>query len=537
MDHFCLHGPGDIQGAPLSGPDGVPLTDELVGLHVDAYALDKRGRRLYDSVFYSRPKGADKSGDAGRIALVEALGPCRFAGWAKGGETFEQWGFRYEYAPGEPMGRTVTYPFIRLMATEEGQVGNVFDVVHFNLTEGPLSEIPGIDAGLTRVYLPGGGEIRPSTASSASKDGGKETWCDFDETHLYVLPELKRMYATVRRNMAKRKDAEPWSFESSTMYAPGEDSVAEDTHKLAQQIREGNTRLSRLLFDHRQGSTVLDLGNEKELRAALVEAYGDASSYMPFDRIISEIWDPRNSPADSRRYFLNQAHSAVDSWVTEHEWEARKAVDKKVTSNQAVTLGFDGSRRRARGVTDATALIGCRVSDGHLFEIAVWEQPAGPAGTEWKVPIGEVLATIEDAFKRYNVVGFYADPAKWESHIATWEAKYGPQLKVKSTRKNPIEWWMVGGRTSLVVRALEQMHNAIVDGEVTHDGGFALSRHILNARRRPGRSGVQISKETPDSPKKIDAAIAATLAWQARLDALAAGVVKKKSVGRARRLR
>jgi hypothetical protein len=35
---------------------------------------------------------------------------------------------------------------------------------------------------------------------------------------------------------------------------------------------------------------------------------------------------------------------------------------------------------------------------------------------------------------------------------------------------------------------------------------------------------VQIAKDHPDSPRKIDAAVAAVLAWQARLDAIAAGV-------------
>ena len=75
LEHFCVHGPGDIQGRPLSvaAPDGIPLSDELTTLLVDSYALDREGRRLYDSVFFSRPKGADKSGQAARIALFEAF--------------------------------------------------------------------------------------------------------------------------------------------------------------------------------------------------------------------------------------------------------------------------------------------------------------------------------------------------------------------------------------------------------------------------------------------------------------------------------
>jgi hypothetical protein len=178
MEYFVRHGPGSVQGMP------VEHGDEYTGFVVDCYAVGdhpSNNHLLYDSAFFSRPKGCDKSGLAARLALFEALGPARFAGWARGGERYtDPWGlgFVYTYEPGEPMGKHVTAPFIRLMATEEGQVGAVYETILYNLTDEdcPLSQVPGVDAGLARVFLPWGGEIRPSTASSASKDGGKETF-------------------------------------------------------------------------------------------------------------------------------------------------------------------------------------------------------------------------------------------------------------------------------------------------------------------------------------------------------------------------
>ena len=198
-----------------------------------------------------------------------------------------------------------------------------------------------------------------------------------------------------------------------------------------------------------------------------------------------------------------------------------------VEPGEAITLGFDGSRKRSRGIADATALIGCRVSDGHLFEIQVWEQPDGPAGDDWEVPVVEVDAVVRRTFVDYNVVGFFADPAKWESYIAEWESAFSKKLKVKSTLRHPIEWWMSGGRSYLVVRALEQFYSAVAQRELTHSGARALSRHVLNARRRAGRNGIQIYKENPDSPNKIDAAVAAVLAYEARLQALSKGGADK----------
>lgn len=519
VETFCVHGPGDVQGQT------VELDDEFSAFIVDCYALGETGRRLYDSIFLSRAKGRSKSELAGFIVLFEAMGPCRFDRWADGGETYEYNGHTYTYVAGEPIGVEVTAPVIRCLATEEGQAGNTYDNVHFNLTEGPLSEhLPKDAAGLTRVFLPGGGEILPSTASNSSKDGGKESMVVFDETHLYTKPELKRMYATVRRNLAKRKSAEPWSLETSTMYFPGEKSVAEETHALARKIVEGKTKRQRLLFDHREAPADVDLTNEKEVRKALEESYGPFAQVMDIERIISEIYDPRNDPQDSRRYYFNQPTSSRDAWVTAPEWNACHDSEATIQTGDTITLGFDGSRRRSRGIADSTALIGCRMSDGYLFEIQVWEQPDGPAGDDWETPAVEVDAVVKQVFKEYNVVGFYADPALWESYIANWEADFGKRLKVKATQRHPIEWWVSGGRSYLMVRALEQFNSAVVDRELKHDGSLVLTRHVLNARRRAGRSGMQIAKEHPDSPNKIDSAIAATLAWAARLDALAKNV-------------
>jgi len=523
METFCVHGPGDVQG------QDVELDDEWAKFIIDCYALGEDGRRLYDSVFLSRAKGRAKSELAGFIVLFEALGPARFSHFSDGTDLYERDGFSYQYAVGEVVGRNVTAPVIRCLATEEGQAGNTYDNVYFNLTEGPLAGgLPRDAAGLTRIFLPGNGEIIPSTASNSAKDGGKETMVVFDETHLYTRPELKRMYQTVRRNLAKRKMAEPWSLETSTMYLPGEESVAEATHKLAQKIVEGKTSRQRLLFDHRQADPDIDLGDEAQVIAGLREAYGPFADVMDLDRIVSEIYDPRNEPEDSRRYYFNQPTSAKDAFLSAPEWTARYK-PLEIANGEEITLGFDGSRKRSKGVTDATALVGCRVSDGHVFEVRIWEQPDGPRGEDWEVPVAEVDFEVRKAHETYKVVGMFADPAKWESYIAQWESDFGRKYKVKASLSHPIEWWMTGNRSHLVVRAVQQFQDAVIDGELTHDGSLALTRHILNARRRVGRSGMSISKEHPDSRNKIDGAVSAVLAFQARLQALSKGEATKNT--------
>ena len=320
LEHFAVHGPGDVAGEPVA------LDDEFAGFVLDAYALDGDGRRLYNSAFLSRCKGRAKSELAGFLCLLEALGPCRFAGWAEGGELFTWRDVTYRYSRGEPMGPPITSPFVRCIATEELQSGHVYGVVFLNLTEGPLAEgLPSEAAGITRTLLPGGGEIRPSTAANASKDGGRESFAIFDETHLYTSAELRKMYATVRRNLTKRPAAEPWSLETSTMYLQGAESVAERSHELAGQIREGRVRTSRFLFDHCYGPPEVDIHDPSSLRAALAEALGDFAPFADLDRRVDEFYDTRNATAENRRFLLNVATAHDESWVTAEQWLALAA--------------------------------------------------------------------------------------------------------------------------------------------------------------------------------------------------------------------
>src|SRR5690606_39360835 len=96
--------------------------------------------------------------------------------------------------------------------------------------------------------------------------------------------------------------------------------------------------------------------------------------------------------------------------------------------------------------------------------------------------------------------------------------------KVRWPAGYPFEWWMTGGRSGLTQRAIEQCEGAVRNQDLTHDGSYALTRHVLNARRRNRNAKLTLAKEHDYSPRKIDAAVAAVLAWQARLDAVAAGL-------------
>lgn len=502
------------------GPDaGEPwkFTAEQVRFVVWWFAIDARGRWLYTRGVLRRAKGWGKSPVVSALALAELCGPVRFAGWNK---------------DGTPRTRDVPAAWVQLAGVSEKQTTNTMSMVLGMVAESPIVDRYGLDIGLTRIFTANGGRLEPITASASTAEGARPTFVVQDETHHWTESNNGTDLDQVnRRNLGKSRDGSARMLETTNAHAVGMMSVAELSYNAWRSIEEGTSRSSSLLYDAREAPPDVDLADEEDLLAGLAAAYGH-STWVDLERIRDEVWDPATPPEDSRRFYLNQITSAVDSWLSEPEWNSCYA-DKVVADRDVITLGFDGSRSRARGVTDATALIACQVSDGHVFEPlehCVWEQPDNVK--EWRVPVAQVEAAIAQVFNRYTVVGFFADPAKWEGNVAAWEATYSRRLKVKATRDHPCEWWMLGGRDRQVVQALEEFHNAVIDNEMSHDGSYALTRHVLNARRKPGKSGIHIGKEHPDSIRKIDAAVAAVLAWQARLAAVAAGIGQQSFIPR-----
>ena len=95
-----------------------------------------------------------------------------------------------------------------------------------------------------------------------------------------------------------------------------------------------------------------------------------------------------------------------------------------------------------------------------------------------------------------------------------------------------IEWYT--NRRKPMYYALESFDTAIKTGALSHSGDPDLERHLANScrhdlpiRDEQGKPLWLIRKERPNSPNKIDAAMAAVLSWQAYMDAIASGVLKE----------
>ena len=470
---------------------------------------------MVNEAVLSRPKGRAKSEIAGIIATAEAFADCvRFDGWD---------------AQGQPVGKAVRSPLIKCLATEEGQAGNTFANIAFIAGEWGQDMYPEIYAGAggvrryqsaSAIYLPNGGEIRASTSGAASKDGGLETHVVADETHLYVLPELKSMYATISRNLGKRKDADAWLHQTSTTYRPGEMSVFETTLTM---WRKGELPES-VFMNHREATGKIDLDDKDRTIRQLREVYGPASEWIDLERKYRDMRDIRVCPDDetAARYFLNRPMSSKDAWIPD-DVVKRQVSPETVVAGEAIAVGFDGSLN-----DDSTVLIGCRMSDGFLFPLGIWAKPNGPAGNWWEVPRSEVIEAIRNAFGTYTVTRLYADPHEWRSDIDKLSEEFGERVfSWATTRDVPMGAALDRLRTDLMSGgALIEDDGAGEPrkmGKVFHNGDKVFMEHFSNAYVRNKGIHRLVRKEHPKSDRKIDSVIGAALAYEARADAITAG--------------
>lgn len=345
-------------------------------------------------------------------------------------------------------------------------------------------------------------------------------------THLYVLPKLRKMYATVSRNTGKRKDGEPWVFDTTTAWQPGERSIAEQAADKYAHLDIEEAVLKRgVLYDHRQGNEPVRFGDDRSLIKALKTGYGPASEWMDFKRIVKIIRDAEDPENDAYRYWLNRPRAAASHWLSPEEIRAVLGTVVALPDS-VIGLGFDGSEN-----DDHTALKGC-TEDGDLFTIGVWTPEGNELG--WRK---QVMEAVDWAFDTFKVARYKFDPAWWNSEGADWAADHGAP---------PVEEFWTGGRSegkmAVATGALrtEIKHGTITidpkplrTEEIFRDGKSLVQWHYENARTRKVRvkreedgeaeDAYIIRKERKGSPLKIDSVTSDVLAKKARDDAFKTG--------------
>jgi len=190
----------------------------------------------------------------------------------------------------------------------------------------------------------------------------------------------------------------------------------------------------------------------------------------------------------------NQWVASGKVWLPHGTWDEIAEPDRYPggpPDGARVCIGLDGS-----STGDSTALIGVTVEPKpHIFVVGIWEKdPHNPA---WKVPRAEVKSALREARARWDVVEEPWDPFLWQDAAAELRDDGHPVEDYPQTAER-------------MGKATQSFYEAVTTKSVTHDGSSVLTRHVANAVPRPTHAGfARITKETPDSPRKIDGAVCA----------------------------
>ncbi len=499
IETYLTFGPGDLRGEPARlDPEKRGLIYRMYEVYPEDHA--QAGRRRFKRVAISLRKGSAKTELLAWIAACELHpdGPVRCDGFD---------------GQGNPIGMGVIDPYIPMVAyTEEQSDELAYGALRVILQYSSLAG--DFDIGIERIMRRGGDGKAVSLASSPdARDGARTTFQCCDETHRWTLPRLKSAHRTMLANIPKRRLSDAWTMEVTTAPAPGEGSVAEDTMDYARQVADGKIADSRLFFFHRQAGDGHDLSTEAGVRAAVLEASGPVAEWSDIDGIVEQWKDPTADRTYLERVWLNRLVRSSERAFDAERWRELAKPDVKAPDGELITLGFDGARYH-----DSTAIVATHVQSGHQWLVGLWERPQNVE--QWEVPETQVQEAVDAAFARWEVWRMYCDPPYWETHVSTWAGQYG--------EKRVLNWWT--NRLKPMAYAIKAFTTAMAAGELSHDGNVHLGRHIGNACRRVlnmrDEAGVPLwvmQKERPDSPHKIDAAMAAVLSWEARRDALASG--------------
>jgi phage terminase large subunit-like protein len=190
-----------------------------------------------------------------------------------------------------------------------------------------------------------------------------------------------------------------------------------------------------------------------------------------------------------RRYRLGQWVGVDDAWLPDGAWAACTDATRSIPDGAEVVLAFDGSFNG-----DTTVLTVATVDQRpHIDLVELWEA----AGTQ--VPIVDVEEAIRQACRRWRVLEIAADPFRWARSLQLLD---GEGLPILEYPQSP-------GR---MTPATSRFYEAVVNGQLTHSGDSRLARHIGNAILREDARGARLAKEKKDSPRRIDAAVAAVMA-------------------------
>lgn len=331
---------------------------------------------------------------------------------------------------------------------------------------------------------------RVLSAESVTKEGLSPTAVIFDELHAQPDRELFDVFSLAMGARGKLSTLIAITTAGVRSDRHGKDSIAYTLYQYGQKLARGEDVDDTFFMawwesegDHRLPETWREAN----------PGFGDLNAESDFESALR-----RTPEAEFRIKRCNQWVSSVETWLPAGAWDDC-ATEFTINPDDEIILGFDGSYNG-----DASVIVGAVVPETaedpiKVFMVKAWEKDLERDPVDWRVDIGEVEQTILDFCQNHRVREIACDPYRWARSMEVLENKGLPVVAFPQSPQR-------------MIRACAIFFDAVAERRLQHDDNPVLTRHIGNTATKLTPAGPHIKKENPNSPRKIDAAVAAILA-------------------------
>jgi len=330
---------------------------------------------------------------------------------------------------------------------------------------------------------------RVLSAESVTKEGLSPTTVIFDELHAQPDRELFDVFSLAMGARGKLATLIAITTAGVRSDRHGKDSIAYSLYNYGKRIASGEEKDDAFFMawweseaDHRLRETWDDAN----------PGFGDLNAESDFESALR-----RTPEAEFRIKRCNQWVSSVETWLPVGAWETC-AGEVELKPEDEIVLGFDGSYNG-----DASVIVGAVVPETaedpiKVFLVKAWEKDLERDPDDWRVDIGDVEATIMDFCQTHNVREIACDPFRWQRSMEVLENRGLPVVAFPQSPQR-------------MIKACAIFFDAVAEKRLVHDNDALLTRHVNNTAIKLTPAGPHVKKENPNSPRKIDAAVAAIL--------------------------
>ena len=356
------------------------------------------------------------------------------------------------------------------------------------------------------IEVPSTGSIwRVLSAEAYSKEGLNSSVTIMDECH--ALPN-RELWDVMQLSMASRK--QPIMLGTTTCGvktdSTGQDSIAYQLYQYGRKVASGEVEDESFYMAWWEANADADHRSEDTWIAAN-PGYGDLNSKADFESMVK-----RTPEAEFRTKRCNQWVSSQNTWLPAGVWDSLLE-DVPIPDDVEVVLGVDGSFSG-----DTTAIVAVSVpktheDKPHVWLVQAWEKQPDDLD-DWRVDTLEVEQTlIAFAQKHRNLREIAFDPFRWQRTMAVLQDLGLPVVEYNSTSARRM------------IPACQKVFDSVTEATLTHSGDPLLARHLDNCVLKIDNMGARIVKESRNSPRKIDAAVAFVIAYDRATSKLESDIV------------